>query len=88
MRGPHGCCRSHKHGLLEFERQLDRVNENFLPAAVCANKQGSSLFKTDQRFSEVVVYERGVFAVMLDVVLPNRASLSDMTAFAERIREF
>lgn len=56
--------------------------------AVSVDKQGSSLLKTDQRFSEVVVYDRGAFAVMLDVVVPSWANFSDITALAERIRGF
>jgi hypothetical protein len=47
------------------------------------NTRGSSLFKTDQRFNEVTVCDRGTLVDMLDV---RRANLSDTTALAERMR--
>lgn len=58
----------------------------FLRRGRSVNTRGSSLFKTDQRFSEVTVCERGALVDMLDVVFPKRANLSDTTALAERMR--
>jgi len=50
------------------------------------NARESSLFETDQRFSEVTVRERGALVNMLDLVLPRQANLfSDTTALADRI---